>query len=144
MTLNERIKFVAGIEGQLYNYWKDVSINDIIRIKTKSIETDYLHRAAESFLAIKLQPQAIPGFPIDRTMRIMRLDNDSPSISILPIDWVESVDNKLVNDVREWKVKGSKGYYTVDRRGDKYYCNCKGFQFRKKCKHSQLIREQNA
>jgi hypothetical protein len=35
-------------------------------------------------------------------------------------------------------VTGSKGsIYTVSKNGERYSCTCTGFQFRRKCKHTQ-------
>ena len=144
MDSKKRNKLINKVQEQLYEYWQDTSLNDIIHIKTKFIKTNYLQREAEDFLAIKLQARNVPGFPSDSTLRIIRLDKPSPIISMLPMDWVQSINNKEVNVKKVWQVKGSKGYYKVDRRGDNYYCNCQGFKFRKTCKHSALIREQNA
>jgi len=143
MTPKERDRFVDEKQKELNGYWQDTSLNDIIHIKTKEIKTPYLQRAAEEFHAIKLQPREVPGHPIDTTLRLIRLDRPSVSIEMLSLDRVFSIDNKEVNVKKEWKVKGSSGYYTVRLHGEKYLCNCKGFQFRKKCKHSELIREQN-
>ena len=43
-----------------------------------------------------------------------------------------------------WTVDGSKGNtYIVEKIGDKYHCNCTGYGFRGKCKHSEQIKEQN-
>ena len=45
---------------------------------------------------------------------------------------------------QSWTVDGSKGNtYIVELIGDKYHCNCAGYGFRGKCKHSQQIKEQN-
>jgi hypothetical protein len=39
-------------------------------------------------------------------------------------------------EVKSIQVKGSKGNtYTVTKQGDKWKCQCSGFQFRGKCKH---------
>ena len=39
-------------------------------------------------------------------------------------------------DDRSYEVQGSKGNtYKVTKQGDKWKCQCSGFQFRGKCKH---------
>ncbi len=45
-------------------------------------------------------------------------------------------------DVKEWKVKSSSGStYTVRRiNGKQFTCNCPGFKFRRKCKHTEQVR----
>jgi len=41
-----------------------------------------------------------------------------------------------------WTVDGSKGNtYIVELIGDKYHCNCAGYGFRGKCRHSEQIKE---
>lgn len=40
------------------------------------------------------------------------------------------------NDDGTWSVKGSgKKFYTVTKKGSTWTCTCKGFVFRKRCKH---------
>ena len=42
----------------------------------------------------------------------------------------------LKNDTEYYEVQGSKSMYIVQRdKTGKVSCECKGFQFRKKCKH---------
>jgi hypothetical protein len=41
----------------------------------------------------------------------------------------------------EWEVKGSKGKtYKVIQNGPTWTCECRGFQFRRDCKHVQNLR----
>ena len=48
-----------------------------------------------------------------------------------------NIDNKIKTLV----VKGSKGdEYTVIKEGKTVTCNCVGFQFRKTCKHLEMIK----
>jgi hypothetical protein len=44
-------------------------------------------------------------------------------------------------DIKSWKVKSSSGStYTVQQiNGDRYTCNCPGFKFRKRCKHTDKV-----
>lgn len=68
--------------------------------------------------------------------------------------WVEIPDGTTLDDVhkyakwvkpqydiKSWKVKSSSGStYTVQRiNGDRYTCNCPGFKFRKRCKHTAKV-----
>jgi hypothetical protein len=50
-------------------------------------------------------------------------------------------DSNYSDDVKTIEVKGSKGQkYTVTKRGPKWECQCRGFQFRRDCKHIQNLR----
>jgi uncharacterized Zn finger protein len=43
--------------------------------------------------------------------------------------------------VKSIQVTGSKGQkYTVTKRGPKWECTCRGFAFRRDCKHVQQLR----
>ncbi len=48
-------------------------------------------------------------------------------------------------DIKTWKVKSSSGStYTVQQiNGDRYTCNCPGFKFRRKCKHTEQVRSKS-
>lgn len=42
-----------------------------------------------------------------------------------------------------YQVKGSKGnMYTVTQRGNVWNCECRGYQFRRDCKHIQNLRKE--
>jgi hypothetical protein len=48
-------------------------------------------------------------------------------------------DVPLVNTVDRWEVAGSNGNrYVVERANGVLKCSCSGFQFRGKCKHTQV------
>ena len=50
---------------------------------------------------------------------------------------IDTFDGEIMVD-NQWRVDGSKGnHYTVEwcPYEKKYSCNCKGFMFRKKCRH---------
>ena len=76
-------------------------------------------------------------------MRIIKLSEDRVNIRHVALDRVTHINVEIFQTQTEWQVKGSKGYYTVKSVGDRYICNCQGFKFRKKCKHSNLIKESN-
>ena len=59
---------------------------------------------------------------------------------------IEKFDGVIIED-NQWVVDGSKGNrYVVEWNPyDKSYsCNCKGFMFRKKCRHISEILEKKA
>jgi hypothetical protein len=50
-------------------------------------------------------------------------------------------DPNYSDDVKTIEVTGSKGQkYNVTKRGPKWECECRGFQFRRDCKHIQNLR----
>ena len=47
---------------------------------------------------------------------------------------------KPTYDIKTWKVKSSSGStYTVSRINGKLKCNCPGFRWRQKCKHTTKV-----
>jgi hypothetical protein len=53
-------------------------------------------------------------------------------------------EETLQSNNPNWKVKSDSGKeYTVELIGGKYQCNCIGFAYRGKCKHSEQIKEKN-
>jgi len=50
----------------------------------------------------------------------------------------------VANNINIFLVKSDSGKeYTVEKIAGKYSCNCVGFAYRGKCKHSEKIREEN-
>jgi len=50
-------------------------------------------------------------------------------------------DSSYSEDVKSIEVKGSKGNkYTVTKRGSRWECECRGFQFRRDCKHIENLK----
>ena len=61
---------------------------------------------------------------------------------IIPRNEIVSIDDQTVDYVapaarnKTWQIAGSKGnVYTVTQEGNRYTCDCPGFQFRKNCRH---------
>ena len=49
-----------------------------------------------------------------------------------------------LDNVPHWTVKNDKGKtYTITLESGKYQCNCVGYSYRGKCKHSEQIRKEN-
>ena len=59
--------------------------------------------------------------------------------------WSEVIKNRTQNSkVKTWKIQSSnkKSSYTVTRKEDGFYsCTCKGFMFRKSCRHIDQVKE---
>ena len=50
----------------------------------------------------------------------------------------------VANNINIFMVKSDSGKeYTVEKIDGKYSCNCIGFAYRGKCKHSEQVRNQN-
>ena len=57
---------------------------------------------------------------------------------------LQSEEKTLQSANPQWQVKSDSGkVYTVELIGSKYSCNCVGYGYRGKCKHSEQIKEQN-
>ena len=57
---------------------------------------------------------------------------------------LQSEEKTLQSTNPQWQVKSDSGkIYTVELIGSKYSCNCIGYGYRGKCKHSEQIKEQN-
>jgi len=57
---------------------------------------------------------------------------------------LQSEEKTLQSTNPQWQVKSDSGkVYIVELIGSKYSCNCVGYGYRGKCKHSEQIKEQN-
>jgi len=57
---------------------------------------------------------------------------------------LQSKEKTLQSEFPNWKVKGDSGKeYVVELIGGKYHCNCIGYGYRGKCKHSEQIKKEN-
>ena len=57
---------------------------------------------------------------------------------------LQSTEKTLQSDFPTWQVKSDSGKtYTVELISGKYQCNCVGYSYRGKCKHSEQVRKEN-
>jgi hypothetical protein len=57
---------------------------------------------------------------------------------------LQSNEKTLQSDYPNWQVKSDSGkMYTVELISGKYHCNCIGYGYRGKCKHSEQMRQKN-
>jgi phosphoribosyl-AMP cyclohydrolase len=57
---------------------------------------------------------------------------------------LQSDEKTLQSTNPQWQVKSDSGkVYTVELIGGKYSCNCVGYGYRNKCKHSEQVRNEN-
>jgi len=74
-----------------------------------------------------------PGF--------FKVDKEVTTQDVLGV-WTRKKPKKIRNKNQEWQVDGSKGKtYMVKLENGQLTCSCPGFSFRRKCKHSALIKE---
>ena len=58
---------------------------------------------------------------------------------VLPIE-----EKPVANNVTSFLIKSDSGKeYFVEKIGEKWSCNCVGFMYRNKCKHSEQVRKEN-
>ena len=54
------------------------------------------------------------------------------------------LESEAPSDYPNWQIKSDSGKtYTVELISGKYHCNCVGYAYRGKCKHSEQIRKEN-
>jgi len=62
---------------------------------------------------------------------------NAKSQHVVKIEYIVGGSKQVATDKKAWKVKSGDGksFYIVERIEGKYTCTCKGFEFRKDCKH---------
>lgn len=62
---------------------------------------------------------------------------NAKSQHVVKIEYIVGGSKQVATDKKAWKVKSEDGskFYIVQRIEGKFSCTCKGFEFRKDCKH---------
>jgi hypothetical protein len=62
---------------------------------------------------------------------------NAKSQHVVKIEYLVGSASQVATDKKAWKVKSgdNKSFYIVERVNGKFSCTCKGFEFRKDCKH---------
>ena len=62
---------------------------------------------------------------------------NAKSQHVVKIEILKGSSTQVATDKKAWKVKSADGKntYIVERLNGKFSCSCKGFEFRKDCKH---------
>ena len=62
---------------------------------------------------------------------------NAKSLHVVKIEYIIGGSKQVAIDKKAWKVKSEDGskFYIVQRIEGKFSCTCKGFEFRKDCKH---------
>ena len=127
-------KFLCDLESNIQDHTA-VTINDIVKVETTK----------ETFVAIRLPWRDIAGCSKNNSFRYMRLDRHSPEIGIINTKFLVSINGVPYHQKQNsWIVTSDSGQqYKVRLVNDKLTCTCKGFTFRKKCKHIEQIKNDN-
>ena len=142
MKDEKRAELANQLQQGIDEYWLDVTLDDIITLRLRATTGPYVQREAEEFRAIRMPKRDIPG--LENTIRVIPLNEDRVTFRHIALDRITHINGKTFQTKSSWLVKGSKGYYTVKLVGGRYTCTCQGFMYRKKCKHSQEIKDANA
>ena len=116
------------LQENVHSYWDGLTLDSIIKVTGKN----------ESFMAIRLPSREIQG--TKGWYWFLRLDKPSPEIIMWPPSRIVSINDKSIEDKNEWKIKD----YIIRLVGDRYTCTCKGYQFRRKCKHIEEVKSGHA
>ena len=62
---------------------------------------------------------------------------NAKSLHVVKIEYIIGGSKQVATDKKAWKVMAGDGknFYIVQRIEGKFSCTCKGFEFRKDCKH---------
>ena len=64
---------------------------------------------------------------------------NAKSQHVVKIEYIVGGASQVSTDTKAWKVKSKDKVYLVQRVGCKFSCSCKGFEFRRDCKHIGLV-----
>jgi hypothetical protein len=124
--MNKRKAFIQEMEDNINSIYDGLTIDNIVHIET----------ADESFMAIQIPSREITG--CKGFKRIIRLDGGL-EITLINPEKITKLNGKPFSYKLEWKVKD----YIIRLAGDTYTCTCKGYMFRKKCKHIDEVKMRN-
>ena len=64
---------------------------------------------------------------------------NAKSERLVKIEYLEGKSITLDTHTKAWKIKSKDKVYLVQRVAGKFSCTCKGFEFRRDCKHIGLV-----
>ncbi len=64
---------------------------------------------------------------------------NAKSQHVVKIEYVTGGATSVETSNKAWKVKSGDSVYLVQRMNGKYSCTCKGFEFRRECKHIAAV-----
>ena len=72
-----------------------------------------------------------PDFPVS--------EFSAKSSHIVKIEYLIGGASQVSTETKAWKIKSKDKIYLVQRVNGKFSCTCKGFEFRRDCKHIGLV-----
>ena len=60
---------------------------------------------------------------------------NAKSERLVKIEYLKGGSTQVSTETKAWKIKSKDKIYLVTRIGGKFNCSCKGFEFRRDCKH---------
>jgi len=60
---------------------------------------------------------------------------NSKSQHVVKIEYVKGSGTEVSTENKAWKIKSKSKVYLVTRTSGEFKCSCKGFEYRKDCKH---------
>lgn len=116
-------------------------IGSKVRVTTRYLNA-YIYRAeGEDYVTTVREGTVVQSVYKDPTMFAIRTGNPSYPVSAYDAKKVVSIEllsGKFKNidfGTKAWKVTNGEKIYLVTRVNGKYSCSCKGFLFRRDCKH---------
>ena len=64
---------------------------------------------------------------------------NAKSSHIVQIEYVVGGASQVSTETKAWKIKSKDKVYLVQRVAGKFSCSCKGFEFRRDCKHIGIV-----
>jgi hypothetical protein len=64
---------------------------------------------------------------------------NAKSESIVKIEYLTGSSTQVSTETKAWRVKSKNNVYLVQRIAGKFTCSCKGFEFRRDCKHIAAV-----
>jgi SWIM zinc finger len=95
--------------------WRDTTYEGVVE---KSIFSDPFYFAVRT---------GNPNYPVS--------EFSAKSERLVKIEYITGSATQVSTETKAWKIQSKDKIYLVTRIGGKFNCTCKGFEFRRDCKH---------
>lgn len=122
---------------QLANSFKIPSVGSRVRVTTEYANPN------RTFVTVGSVVESM--FKDPKTFAV-KTGNPMHPVSEISLDFVKNIElisgkfATFSSKARHWKVKSKGSIYLVSYGAGKFTCTCKGFEFRKICKHVSSVR----